>query len=686
MTELTRLKGIGTKSAEALSRLGISCAEDLLWYYPRDYEVFEKPVSIYALEPGKTGTVEGILFSPPEILRRGGITIVRADIKDMTGRLNLSWFNAPYMRSTLKVGVKYIFRGRIYKKNGFLSMSQPKVYEADTYNKKYLGKMMPIYPLAKGITNKLVVKAVSEALNISLSQAEFLPDDLKEKYGLIPAETALIRLHFPRTPKELSSARERVVFNEFFMNLLAGERLQIRMRERESHYRCKPDVRMIEFISSLPFELTKAQLKAFKDITQDMNSLYPMNRLLEGDVGSGKTIVAILAMVYASLNGCQSAIMAPTFVLASQHYQTLKYFLKSDALPDLKISFLAGKMSAGERKKALKEIESGEANIIVGTHALFQEDVEFSQLGLIVTDEQHRFGVAQREALAGKGEYPHTLIMSATPIPRTLSMILYQDMDVSVIDAGPKGRIAIKNCVVGPSYREAAYKFIYGQISKKRQAYVICPAIEEAAEDPFFDPDMENVSDYTKKLKNIFPEDVSIVSLNGRMKDEEKDRIMTAFKDGDIDILVSTTVIEVGVDVPNASVMMVENADRFGLAQLHQLRGRVGRGAFQSYCIMVNTSNSDKARERLEILKSSNDGFFIAEEDLRLRGPGDIFGTRQSGDLEFKLADIYRDADVLKKARSAADEILKSDPELEKPDHQTLRRKLSVYLEKGYVL
>lgn len=709
--ELTALNGIGEKTAGAFNRLGIFSAEDLVRFYPRAYESFDKPSPLYELEPGKLMTVEGILSKDAAVNRFNGMTIVNAYISDMTGRLQLSWYNAPYLKNTLKEGRHFVFRGRVYIKNGRTIMNQPKIYEPEAYRQKYEGRLLPVYPLTKGLSNNTVVKTVAEALTKCNKAQEYLPDSIIEDYGLKSLETTAVRMHFPRDSEELAQSRRRAVFDEFFLNSLAGARLSLNARKNKSIYRCRPDFRMIRFIADLPFELTQGQLKAYKEVAADMSSGRIMNRLIEGDVGSGKTMVAVLAMLYAALNGHQAAMMAPTAVLASQHFETFVSLLSANDFFDKSINLclLTGSMSAADKKEALRRIKTHEANIIIGTHALFQKGVEYANLSLIVTDEQHRFGVGQRAALADKGELPHTLVMSATPIPRTLAIIMYSDMDISVISDRPSGRIPIKNCVVGPSYRKTAYKFIFDEIKKGRQAYIICPAIENADEadeltgasdgyegahnkgDVPADPSagaqpLENVKDYIRKIEKLCPEGVRAAALHGRMKNEQKEAVMADFKEHRTDILVSTTVVEVGVDVPNASVIMIENAERFGLAELHQLRGRVGRGEHQSYCIMINTSDTDKAAERLGILNGSNDGFKIAEEDLRLRGPGDVFGVRQSGEAEYQVADIYRDADILKEASEAVSKLMASDPELEQPDNQRLRHISDQYLEKGYIV
>ncbi len=738
--ELTELKGIGAKTAEAFNRLGIFSAEELVRYFPRAYESFEKPSPLYELEPCKTQTVEGILSKDASINHYKGLTIVNAYIADMTGRLQLTWYNSPFLRNSLREGTHLIFRGRVYEKNGRMIMNQPKLYKPEVYKEKYEGRLMPLYPLTKGISNNTMVNAVAEALTKCNRSREYLPEALIDAHELKSLDVTAIRLHFPRNTEELEASRRRAVFDEFFLEHLAGLRLSQSARSIESRYICRPDFRLIKFIAELPFELTRGQMKAYKEIVADMSSGRVMNRLIEGDVGSGKTMVAVLAMLNAALNGYQAAIMAPTAVLAAQHFETFNRLLDSNDAFGGKLStvLLTGSMTASERREALRRIKAHEADIIIGTHALFQERVEYDTLGLIVTDEQHRFGVGQREALSGKGDMPHTLVMSATPIPRTLALIMYSDMDISVIAERPEGRIPIKNCVVGADYRRTAYRFIFDEVKKGHQAYIICPAIEDESEDEetgggtslsvdkrdgtdgrggaggrgsnadsrtgqgstiaanggktgggtastASQGKLENVTDYTEKLKRLCPEGVRVDMLHGRMRNDEKDAAMRRFKSHETDILVSTTVIEVGVDVPNATVIMIENAERYGLAQLHQLRGRVGRGSQQSYCIMINTSDTEKAAERLGILNTSNDGFKIAEEDLRLRGPGDVFGVKQSGEIEYRIADIYRDADILKEAYVAADGIIQQDPMLEQPEHQQLRRISDEYLEKGHI-
>ena len=679
--ELLSLKGIGPKTAGALERLGIYRVEDLLHYYPRDYELYGAPKPLYQLTPGQTEAVEGVLVREPVLNLYRGMRIVNAYLADMTGRLQLSWYNMPYIKGALKIGQRYVFRGRVYEKNGRLLMYQPKVMEAESYRKSCAGRLFPVYPLTKGVTGRLLQTAVAEALK-GQSVREYLPEEILQRQALSGLSEAYQGIHFPKGKEELLRARKRLSFDELFLFLLEGGRRKRRQERQASAYRCRPDLRLIRFIAELPYSLTGAQQKALKEIMADMSSGWIMNRLVEGDVGSGKTVVGFLAMLYAGLNGFQSVLMAPTEVLAEQHYETVRSFLNRGELP-LSAVLLKGSMTAAEKRAALERIRNHEADMIVGTHALFQQQVDYDRLGLVVTDEQHRFGVAQRYALTEKGGAPHVLLMSATPIPRTLAGILYEDLALSVIDALPEGRREIKNCVVGPSYRKTAWKFILEELRKGHQAYVICPMIEkpeagegqELPETTLFGTEgLENVTEYAERLRGMYPPEIRIGVLHGKMKAQEKDQVMTAFQEGSLQLLVSTTVVEVGVDVPNATVMMIENADRFGLAQLHQLRGRVGRGKAQSYCIMINTSDSERAAERLEILNHSNDGFYIANEDLRLRGPGDVFGLRQSGELRFRIADIYQDAELMQAAREESGRILSEDPELQ--EHRALLERL----------
>ncbi|HIU87770.1 MAG TPA: ATP-dependent DNA helicase RecG [Candidatus Avilachnospira avistercoris] len=694
MTDITSLKGIGEKTAGALSRLGISCVEELVTFYPRDYEEFPAPTEIYKLIPGTVGTVECVLGSPVSINRYNGMVIANVYISDMGGRLQISWYNMPYIRSSLKQGEHYVFRGRVYEKNGRRIMSQPKIYRAEDYKKGYQGRLMPVYRLCKGVNNRLIMKTAAEALRtpeaLKLTE-EFLPRNMIAENHLMAEPEAVRAMHFPKSREELFNARNRLSFDEFLLFMLLKRQRRELYQGQSSSYRCRPDIRILKLAAELPFELTKDQSSAFKDISRDLSSGKVMNRLLEGDVGSGKTIVAFLAMIYAGLCGYQSVIMAPTEVLARQHYESLTALLEGRGL-GLKAVFLCGSMTRAEKEEAYSLIREQRAQLIIGTHALFQENVEYKSLGLVVTDEQHRFGVSQRETMKRKGGLPHMLLMSATPIPRTLSMILYGDMDVSVIKERPEGRLPIKNTVVGPEYRRNAYKFIYDEIKKGHRAYIVCPAIEREDEEEALEAsglggdgaELCTVEEQAEKLRKLFPKEVRIGTLHGRMKAQEKEAAMAAFKEGLTDILISTTVIEVGVDVPEATVMMIENAERFGLSQLHQLRGRVGRGDAQSYCIMINTSRTEEAAERLGIIRASNDGFFIASEDLRLRGPGDLFGVRQSGELGFMVADIYRDETFLHLAEKAAEELMLKDAALSEPEHEGIARRLSAYMERSF--
>lgn len=674
---VTSLKGVGEKTAKLFNKVGVSTVEELLRYYPRAYDTFTKPAAVADLKAGLTAAVEGTLLKTPSVVRFNRLQLVSAPFRDSTGTLKLTWYNMPYLKSVLKPGTHFVFRGRVEKKRGVLVMEQPEIYSPGQYE-ALIHSMQPIYGQTKGLGNKTIAKAVAQAVSARVLERDYLPPGLRGRYQLSEYNFALEHIHFPKDEEELFFARKRLVFDEFFIFLLSVRLLKDNRQDRKS---CCPVLRKPEVeavMHRLPFTLTKAQNKVLKEVFQDLSSGRVMNRLIQGDVGSGKTIIAVLALLQAAFNGCQGALMAPTEVLAAQHLESMTELFDACGITK-KPLLLTGSMTAKEKRIAYEKIASHQVDIIVGTHALIQEKAVYDKLALVITDEQHRFGVGQRERLGEKGKEPHVLVMSATPIPRTLAIILYGDLDISVIDQLPSDRRPIKNCVVGTDYREKAYDFIEKEIGLGRQAYVICPMVEASER-----LNGENVTDYSKLLRERLPASIRVEYLHGRMKAKEKNEIMEQFGAGQIQVLVSTTVIEVGINVPNATVMMIENAERFGLAQLHQLRGRVGRGGHQSYCIMVSGSEDKDTMKRLKILNQSNDGFFIASEDLKLRGPGDIFGVRQSGELEFRLADIFTDADLLKTAAREAAALLDGDPQLEKEENRELKQRLEDYLEKSY--
>ena len=673
---ITSLKGVGEKTGRLFEKLGVHTVGELLEYYPRGYDAYEPPVSIGELRPDAIAAVEGLLKKDGDVRRFSRVAVTVAELSDGTGSLQLTWYNMPFLRTTLRAGNRFVFRGRVVKKNGRLTMEQPEIFSLASYE-GVAGSMQPIYGQTKGLGNKTITKAVSQALSGRGMEREYLPEDIRTRHELAEYNFALEHIHFPTSRQELLFARKRLVFDEFFLFILSVRHLKEKRQDRRSRFVLARRPEVEQFQHSLPYALTEAQEKVLNEVFDDMASGMPMNRLIQGDVGSGKTIVAVLALLQAAYNGCQGALMAPTEVLARQHYESMTELFAAHGVDKVPV-LITGSMTAKEKRLAYERIASHEADIIVGTHAIIQEKVIYDRLALVITDEQHRFGVGQREALGEKGDRPHVLVMSATPIPRTLAIILYGDLDISIIDQMPVGRLPIKNCVVDPSWRPKAYRFIEKEVAAGRQAYVICPMVEESEM-----LEAENVLDYAEKLRKELPSSIRVEFLHGKMKGKEKNAVMEAFAANEIQVLVSTTVVEVGVNVPNATVMMIENAERFGLAQLHQLRGRVGRGKHQSYCIMVNCGE-EGAGERLDILNRSNDGFAIASEDLKLRGPGDIFGVRQSGDMEFKLADIFTDANVLKTVSEEVDRLLEADPELREPGHGELKRRLDRYLERSY--
>lgn len=668
-TSIIELKGVGEKTQKLFAKLNLYTVGDLLTFYPRDYENFREPVTISHASPGEVCAVRAAVAGIPNEKRVRNLHILNVNVSDGTGNLQLTFFNMPFLKKTLKQGGYYIFRGNIQTRGTFKTMEQPKIYSLEEYGKQ-MNKLIPKYPLTKGLTNQAVQKAVKQALALCPSEGEYYEESFLHAYDLMGAEDALHAIHFPADMEQLVKARQRLVFDEFFAFLFLMRQNKEFSDKMENCHTMFETADTVRFLEQLPFPLTRAQKRVWGEIREDLGSPHCMNRLIQGDVGSGKTVLALLALLMTAANGYQGALMAPTEVLAAQHFETISEYTEKLKLI-WKPILLVGSMTAKEKKEAYGKIASGEANLIIGTHALIQSRVEYQSLALVVTDEQHRFGVRQRERLAEKGEKPHILVMSATPIPRTLAIILYGDLHISVVDELPANRLPIKNCVVNTSYRAKAYEFIEKEVRAGRQAYVICPQVEEGELE-----DLENVVDYTEKLRSRLSPDIQVAYLHGKMRPADKNRIMEEFAAREIDVLVSTTVIEVGINVPNATVMMVENAERFGLAQLHQLRGRVGRGEHQSYCIFVSTKENKETMERLQILNQSNDGFYIANQDLKLRGPGDLFGIRQSGDFSFRIGDIYNDAGVLQKASAAIDTLLQRDPLLDSPEHGALRKHL----------
>ena len=668
---LRTLKGVGEKTEKLFWKVGIYDTDDLLHYYPRNYDEYETPVDIAELKEGTVQAVSAAVCSGVYVNSVRGRQIISVNIADQSGKFPVVWFNLPYLKKTLRKGSWFVFRGRIVRKQGKLEMEHPEIFTPSAYE-EILHHLQPVYGLTAGLSNKTVVKMITQLLESVPMQSEYLPEEFRERYELADINYALRTIHFPPNKEELLVSRKRLVFDEFFLFILSVRKMKEKTEETPNCFPVKETWLTEEIIERLPYSLTGAQLNAWHEIERDLAGRRMMSRLVQGDVGSGKTILAFLAMCFVADNGYQAALMAPTEVLARQHYEGVQKLMEEQNL-SFPAVLLTGSDTAREKRLAYAKIASGEALVIIGTHALIQEKVEYANLALVITDEQHRFGVKQREALTTRGNPPNVLVMSATPIPRTLAIILYGDLDISVIDELPARRLPIKNCVVNTSYRPKAYSFIERQVREGRQAYVICPMVEESE-----GMEAENVLDYTEKLRENLSSDIRIEYLHGKMKAKEKNAVMEAFAQGEIQVLVSTTVVEVGVNVPNATVMMVENAERFGLAQLHQLRGRVGRGEYQSYCIFMQ-GNQEQVSKRLEILNKSNDGFYIAGEDLKLRGPGDLFGIRQSGDMEFKIGDIYNDSAILTKASEAADEILALDPELDLEQHRFLKERMGSY-------
>ena len=654
-------QGIGEKRLLAFHRLGIDTVFDLITYFPRRYEdrSIIKPIS--QVQDGETVCVETIIASDPTLARiRRGLEIVKFRAVDDSGMIDISYFNQSYIRTQFHKGDSVRFYGKIQIKNRHVTMTNPVADHLEKTSHQ-TGSITPVYKTTQGLTQNNIRNTMEQALSIAHEIPELLPQDVLDEFDLCPCGDAFIQIHRPDDYGKLEYARNRFVFEEFF-------RLSITMQYLKQSHQDTPGIQMsktdeTDFLKTLPYSPTGAQMRAIKDIRQDMESGSAMNRMIQGDVGSGKTLVASYAAWVCCRNGCQCAMMAPTEILAEQHYRT---FLKQLSPYGIQIALLTGSTPAGEKREIKKRLAEGTIHFVIGTHALFSEDVEYDNLALVITDEQHRFGVAQRNKLVQKSANAHVLVMSATPIPRTLALMIYGDLDVSVIDEMPPGRQPIETYAVNSTYRPRLNAFIQKTVEAGRQVYVVCPAIEDNEAFP-----LTTVEEHKQALKRALPQ-VRIAMVHGKMKDQEKDRIMRSFSEGEIDVLVSTTVIEVGVDVPNAALIIIEDADRFGMSQLHQLRGRVGRGDAQSYCILVSDTANDNAVERLKMMTKTQSGFEVAEKDLAMRGPGDFFGDRQHGLPPIRIADLCTDMSILQQAQSSAMDLIRKDPDLSHPDHREL--------------
>lgn len=664
------VKSVGPAKVSLLNNLNIFTLEDLLTYFPRDYEDRSKTKSIADLINGEEVTIEAKVVSEVNINRiRKNMTVLKTIVEDNTGRCTITWFNQTYIKQHIKKGETYKFFGKAINEFNHFEMRNPVFDKIDS--SKNTGKIMPVYPTTYKLSQTAIRQAIENALNMTKGKLEeTLPDYLLKEYNLLDLQNSLEQIHFPTDAEHRMQARKRLVFEELLTMQLALLELK-GSSEKSKGIVFDKNAKMSDIINTLPFKLTKAQLRVLAEIDSDMESEKTMNRLLQGDVGSGKTVVSIISAYKAVKSGYQVAIMAPTAILATQH---MEEFSKILAPLGIKCELLLGATTAKNKKDILERLQNGEINVLIGTHALITENVTFKNLGLVVTDEQHRFGVKQRTAIAAKGNNPDILVMTATPIPRTLALILYGDLDISIIDELPPNRKKIETYAVTKQMEERINKFIKKNIDEGRQIYVVCPLVEEKEEDENT-KELRAVKEWTKIYKEqIFPE-YRVECVYGKMKPKEKDEIMKNFKEGEIDILVSTTVIEVGVNVPNANIMVVENADRFGLAQLHQLRGRVGRGQYQSYCVLkYNSKCSQVGKERMKTMQETNDGFVIAEKDLELRGTGEFFGTKQHGIPEFKIANLFVDMPMLKSVQSVALKIESEDKGLTQQKNERLRK------------
>ena len=670
-TDIRYIKGVGEARAKSLAKLGITDLRSLLSYFPRAYDDRRAYKKIADLIPGENACVCAVIAGEPKLSRiRKGLDLIKLRAVDETGALELTYFNQSYLKNTFHTGDAYVFFGRAEGTPSRPQMTNP-LFEREGAH-QITGRIMPIYPLTAGVSQSMLYKAVEQGLAACVDELpDILPEDVRLVYQLCHTRFAYENIHFPTDDEALSAARRRLAFEELFL-LALGLKLLRERRTFVAGKQCKK-VDLSPFFTSLPFSLTGAQRRAIDDIARDLTGKRPMNRLVQGDVGSGKTMVAAAAIYMAAKNGLQCALMAPTEILAEQHYRSLAPLLEPLGIP---CALLTASTKAKERRALNERLRSGELSLVIGTHALLSPDVQYQSLGLVVTDEQHRFGVDQRAALSAKGDDPHLLVMSATPIPRTLALMIYGDLDVSILNELPPGRQKIDTFAVPSSYHERIYAFLRKLVTEGRQAYIVCPMVAENDELP---DERKAVTAYAETLqKEVFP-DLRIAPIHGKMKPKEKDAVMRAFAAHEIDVLVSTTVIEVGVDVPNAALMLIENAECFGLSQLHQLRGRVGRGRHKSYCVLVSDNKGEENKQRLKVMSSTSDGFAIAEEDLKLRGPGDFFGSRQHGLPSLRVADLSCDLSLLHETQSAAEQLLTADPALK--NHPLLKARVELLFE-----
>ncbi|MGL4345768.1 MAG: ATP-dependent DNA helicase RecG [Cellulosilyticaceae bacterium] len=665
---IVAMKGIGEQTAKKLHKLGIETLEDLLEHYPREYEDRRKVIKINEVQMEEENNIIAQVASSPQVMKKGGLIMVSFRIKDDTGGLIATFYGQPYMKNQFHVGEIYNFYGKVKHKYGKIEMESPE-YEKIDYAEgvQKASRITPIYPVTKGVSQKVIRQYIGRGLEEGLPLVEdILPEEMIKQYDLVSKAHALSEIHFPKSDESFFAARKRLVFEELFMLQMSLHLLKADFGKKSKGI-CKVVPEDFKtFVSSLPYELTGAQKRVLNEIIKDMKSPHAANRLVQGDVGSGKTVVAAVSLFVAVRNGMQGALMAPTEVLARQHHEFLEEILGPFGVG---VALLTGSTTKKQKRELLEKLQSEEIQVVVGTHALIEDPIEMPKLGLVITDEQHRFGVRQRLKLSEKGQTPDVIVMTATPIPRTLALILYGDMDISIIDELPPGRQPIKTNAVDSAYHPRIYSFMEKQMAEGRQCYVICPMVEENEKQS----ELKSVVEYAQHLQEVVFSNRVVGHLHGKMKPKEKNSIMEQFAKGDIHVLVSTTVIEVGVNVPNSTVMLIENAERFGLAQLHQLRGRVGRGKHQSFCVLISDSKNKVTKERLKIMEQSTDGFVIADTDLKLRGPGEFFGTRQHGLPEMKIANLYSDAKVLKLAQGAAESILREDPSLVLSQHQRLK-------------